>query len=98
MKEWKRGELQRPFKIKVRDENDFPIAAVLTKLPASGPDAGLDETVPWPEGEDNLNLILAAPRMKRALEEIVELVKTASPSATMGRIIIEACAALEETK
>lgn len=64
MKKWKIGFPYGNLHTKIVDEDGWPVAAVwMKKVTGSG------DAEPWPEGEDNLNLILAAPKMKRALED-----------------------------
>jgi len=67
---WKRGTTYGLLKTEVLNGDDQVIATVQTRRFRPGV-AKHGETVPWPEGERHLALILAAPALLDALEKIV---------------------------
>jgi len=62
MKKWKRGQRYGTYRTEIVDtDGGRAIATVWTHEPA-----GRDRVEPWPEGEANLNLVLAAPDLLKA--------------------------------
>lgn len=69
MKKWVRGCQYGVYRTEVLDEdNGQAISTVWTHKP--GPEPW--QVVPWPEGEANLSLVLAAPELLATLENVLE--------------------------